>query len=57
MIAKLELDAASGSAAGRCISGGGGGKSPWPARQYRGAQGLGPELVKEIERMYGHRWS
>ena len=51
MIAKLEgFDSAAGGATGR-ISGGGsevGGSS-----QYRGAQGLDPDLVAEIERMYG----
>ncbi|WP_282343554.1 MULTISPECIES: microcin C ABC transporter permease YejB [Pseudomonas] len=52
MIAKLEgFDAAAGGATGR-ISGGGsevsGGHS-----NYRGGQGLDPELVAEIEKMYG----
>ncbi|MDV6837670.1 microcin C ABC transporter permease YejB [Pseudomonas aeruginosa] len=52
MIAKLEgFDAASGGATGR-ISGGGG-EVAVAGSQYRGAQGLNPELVKEIERMYG----
>lgn len=52
MIAKLEgFDAASGGATGR-ISGGGG-EVPSAGTHYRGAQGLDPELVKEIERMYG----
>ncbi|PJI47657.1 MULTISPECIES: microcin C ABC transporter permease YejB [Pseudomonas] len=52
MIAKLEgFDAASGGATGR-ISGGGG-EVPAAGTHYRGAQGLDPELVKEIERMYG----
>ncbi len=52
MIAKLEgFDAASGGATGR-ISGGGG-EVAVAGSQYRGAQGLDPELVKEIERMYG----
>lgn len=52
MIAKLEgFDSAAGGATGR-ISGGGSevGSS---SGQYRGAQGLDPELVAEIERMYG----
>ncbi|WP_017938418.1 microcin C ABC transporter permease YejB [Zestomonas thermotolerans] len=52
MIAKLEgFDAASGGATGR-ISGGGGEVSV-AGSNYRGAQGLDPELIKEIERMYG----
>ncbi|QRY77081.1 microcin C ABC transporter permease YejB [Pseudomonas sp. PDNC002] len=52
MIAKLEgFDAASGGATGR-ISGGGG-EVPAAGTHYRGAQGLDPELVKEIEKMYG----
>ncbi|UVE19481.1 microcin C ABC transporter permease YejB [Pseudomonas sp. LS44] len=52
MIAKLEgFDSASGGATGR-ISGGGGEVSV-AGSNYRGAQGLDPELIKEIERMYG----
>lgn len=52
MIAKLEgFDAASGGATGR-ISGGGGEVSV-AGSNYRGAQGLDPELIKEIEKMYG----
>lgn len=52
MIAKLEgFDSASGGATGR-ISGGGVETSSGSS-QYRGAQGLDPELVAEIERMYG----
>ncbi|CAD5110347.1 microcin C ABC transporter permease YejB [Zestomonas carbonaria] len=52
MIAKLEgFDSAAGGATGR-ISGGGGEVSV-AGSNYRGAQGLDPELVKEIERMYG----
>ena len=52
MIAKLEgFDAASGGATGR-ISGGGG-EVAVAGSTYRGAQGLDPDLVAEIERMYG----
>ena len=52
MIAKLEgFDAAAGGATGR-VSGGGGEVSV-AGSNYRGAQGLDPELVAEIEKMYG----
>ncbi len=52
MIAKLEgFDAATGGATGR-ISGGGA-EVAAGSTNYRGAQGLDPELVAEIERMYG----
>ncbi len=52
MIAKLEgFEAAAGGATGR-ISGGGG-EVTVASSNYRGAQGLDPELIKEIERMYG----
>jgi len=52
MIAKLEgFDAATGGATGR-ISGGGAEVATGSAN-YRGAQGLDPDLVAEIERMYG----
>jgi len=52
MIAKLEgFDSATGGATGR-ISGGGAETSSSNS-QYRGAQGLDPELIAEIERMYG----
>ncbi|WP_277051814.1 microcin C ABC transporter permease YejB [Zestomonas thermotolerans] len=52
MIAKLEgFDAASGGATGRISSGGG--EVSVAGSNYRGAQGLDPELIKEIERMYG----
>ncbi|MGL4316828.1 MAG: microcin C ABC transporter permease YejB [Pseudomonas sp.] len=52
MIAKLEgFDAASGGATGR-ISGGGG-EVAVAGSTYRGAQGLDPDLIAEIERMYG----
>ncbi|MBC9250298.1 microcin ABC transporter permease [Pseudomonas alcaligenes] len=52
MIAKLEgFDAASGGATGR-ISGGGGEVSV-AGSSYRGAQGLDPDLIAEIEKMYG----
>ena len=52
MIAKLEgFDAATGGATGR-ISGGGSEVSAGSSN-YRGAQGLDPELVAEIEQMYG----
>ncbi|ACO79132.1 oligopeptide ABC transporter, inner membrane permease component [Azotobacter vinelandii CA] len=51
-IARLEgFEAASGGATGR-ISGGGGEVSGGSSR-YRGAQGLDPDLIAEIERMYG----
>lgn len=51
MIAKLEgFDAATGGATGR-ISGGG--QETASSGQYRGAQGLDPDLIAEIERMYG----
>ena len=53
MIAKLEgFDAAAGGATGR-ISGGGSEVSSSSSANYRGAQGLDPELVLEIEKMYG----
>ncbi|MDH4872798.1 microcin C ABC transporter permease YejB [Pseudomonas sp. BN515] len=52
MIAKLEgFDAAAGGATGR-ISGGGS-EVATASSNYRGAQGLDPELVAEIEKMYG----
>ena len=52
MIAKLEgFDAASGGATAR-VSGGGGEVSV-AGSNYRGAQGLDPEMVAEIEKMYG----
>ncbi|MWV16939.1 microcin C ABC transporter permease YejB [Pseudomonas sp. L-22-4S-12] len=52
MIAKLEgFDAAAGGATGR-ISGGGGEVSV-AGSTYRGAQGLDPKLIEEIEKMYG----
>ena len=52
MIAKLEgFDAATGGATGR-ISGGGA-EVASGGSNYRGAQGLDPELVADIERMYG----
>jgi microcin C transport system permease protein len=52
MIAKLEgFDAAAGGATGR-ISGGGSEVSSGHSN-YRGGQGLDPELVAEIEKMYG----
>ncbi len=52
MIAKLEgFDAAAGGATGRIA--GGGAEVAAAGSAYRGAQGLDPELVKEIERMYG----
>ena len=52
MIATLEgFDAAAGGATGRI--GGGGAEVSVAGSNYRGAQGLDPELVKEIERMYG----
>ncbi len=52
MIAKLEgFDAASVGATAR-VSGGGGEVSV-AGSNYRGAQGLDPELVAEIEKMYG----
>ncbi|MCL7462018.1 microcin C ABC transporter permease YejB [Pseudomonas sp. NW5] len=52
MIAKLEgLDAAAGGATGRIA--GGGAEVAAAGASYRGAQGLDPELVKEIEKMYG----
>ncbi len=53
MIAKLEgFDAAAGGATGR-ISGGGSEVSSSASANYRGAQGLDPELILEIEKMYG----
>ena len=53
MIAKLEgVNAAAGGATGR-ISGSGGELASSGGSHYRGGQGLDPELVKEIERMYG----
>ncbi|KAF1056503.1 MAG: Inner membrane ABC transporter permease protein YejB [Pseudomonas delhiensis] len=52
MIAKLDgIAAASGGATGR-ISGGGG-EIASNNSHYRGGQGLDPDLIKEIERMYG----
>jgi microcin C transport system permease protein len=52
MIAKLEgFDAAAGGATGRIA--GGGAEVAAAGNAYRGAQGLDPELIKEIERMYG----
>lgn len=52
MIAKLEgFDAASGGATAR-VSGGGGEVSV-AGSNYRGAQGLDPDLIAEIEKMYG----
>ncbi|WP_252272965.1 microcin C ABC transporter permease YejB [Pseudomonas subflava] len=52
MIAKLEgFDAASGGATARVS--GGGGEVASAGANYRGAQGLDPELVAEIEKMYG----
>ena len=52
MIAKLEgFDAAAGGATGR-VSGGAAEVSS-ASSSYRGGQGLDPELVAEIERMYG----
>ncbi|MFZ5960610.1 microcin C ABC transporter permease YejB [Pseudomonas knackmussii] len=53
MIAKLEgINSAAGGATGR-IAGGGGELASGGSSHYRGGQGLDPELVKEIERMYG----
>lgn len=50
-IARLEgLDAATGGATGRIT---GGGSEVSSAGGYRGAQGLDPELIKQIEKMYG----
>ncbi|HTO17765.1 MAG TPA: microcin C ABC transporter permease YejB [Pseudomonas sp.] len=50
-IARLEgFDAAAGGATGRIA---GGGAEAASGSNYRGAQGLDPELVAEIERMYG----
>jgi microcin C transport system permease protein len=52
MIAKLEgFDAASGGATARVS--GGGGEVAAAGSNYRGGQGLDPELVAEIEKMYG----
>ncbi|MDX5372530.1 MAG: microcin C ABC transporter permease YejB [Pseudomonadaceae bacterium] len=52
MIAKLEgFDAAAGGATAR-VSGGGGEVSV-AGSNYRGAQGLDPDLIAEIEKMYG----
>jgi microcin C transport system permease protein len=52
MIAKLEgFDAASGGATARVS--GGGGEVAVAGSNYRGGQGLDPELVAEIEKMYG----
>ena len=52
MIAKLEgFDAAAGGATGRIA--GGGAEVAAAGNAYRGAQGLDPELIAEIERMYG----
>jgi microcin C transport system permease protein len=51
MLAKLEgFDAASGGATARVS---GGGSEVASGSTYRGAQGLDPELVADIERMYG----
>ncbi|MFT0212805.1 microcin C ABC transporter permease YejB [Pseudomonas sp. F1_0610] len=53
MIAKLEgFDSIAGGATGR-ISGGGSEVATNGSANYRGAQGLDPELIAEIERMYG----
>jgi microcin C transport system permease protein len=50
-IARLEgFDTAAGGATGRIA---GGGAEAASGSNYRGAQGLDPELVAEIERMYG----
>ena len=50
-IARLEgFDAAAGGATGRIA---GGGAEAASGSNYRGAQGLDPELIAEIERMYG----
>ncbi|HLD64639.1 MAG TPA: microcin C ABC transporter permease YejB [Pseudomonas sp.] len=52
MIAKLEgFDAAAGGATGRVS--GGGSEVAMAGSSYRGAQGLDPELIGEIERLYG----
>lgn len=52
MIAKLEgFDSIAGGATGRI--GGGGSEVANSGANYRGAQGLDPELIAEIERMYG----
>ena len=52
MIAKLEgFDQAAGGATGRIA--GGGSEVASAGNGYRGAQGLDPELIKEIEKMYG----
>lgn len=52
MIAKMEgLDALAGGATGRIT--GGGSEVSAGSGQYHGAQGLDPELIAEIERMYG----
>ncbi len=52
MIAKLEgFDAATGGATGRVS--GGGSEVAAAGSNYRGGQGLDPDLVAEIERMYG----
>ena len=52
MIAKLEgFDAAAGGATGRI--GGGGGEVSVAGSNYRGAQGLDPQLIADIEKMYG----
>ncbi|GAB3374638.1 microcin C ABC transporter permease YejB [Azotobacter armeniacus] len=51
-IAKLEgFEAAAGGATGRIA--GGGGEVSAAGSSYRGAQGLDPDLIAEIERMYG----
>ncbi|MFC0710479.1 microcin C ABC transporter permease YejB [Azorhizophilus paspali] len=51
-IARLEgFDAAAGGATGRVS--GGGGEVSGGSSHYRGAQGLDPDLIAEIERMYG----
>lgn len=52
MIAKLEgFDAAAGGATGRIA--GGGAEAASGSSHYRGAQGLDPALVAEIEKLYG----
>ncbi len=61
MIAQLQGSAVSaterltgtGSELGNSGSGGGSGSSNSVSEKYRGAQGLDPDLVREIERMYG----
>ncbi|WP_437883380.1 microcin C ABC transporter permease YejB [Pseudomonas sp. LRF_L74] len=52
MIAKLEgFDAASGGATGRFS--GGGGEVSVAGSSYRGAQGLDPDMIEKIKKMYG----